>query len=133
MGESSLANRVTLPDTSYTRELSRGVASRSFDGPLEAEYQRTRLQEDRTMIRVAAVLVLVSVGAWALARIGAPDTGSHAGEQATATAGNDDYVNIGIRIQFLNGSNNHRSRLVALNRGVDHAELDLGPAQAGVL
>ena len=62
MGESSLANRVTLPDTSYTRELSRGVASRSFDGPLEAEYQRTRLQEDRTMIRVAAVLVLVLAG-----------------------------------------------------------------------
>jgi diguanylate cyclase (GGDEF)-like protein len=54
MGESSLANRVTLPDTSYTRELSRGVASRSFDGPLEAEYQRTRLQEDRTMMLVLA-------------------------------------------------------------------------------
>jgi len=52
----------TLPSSPYTEELERGVASRSFSAPLEAEYLRKRLAEDRTMIRVASVLVLVLSG-----------------------------------------------------------------------
>jgi hypothetical protein len=55
---------------------------------LEAARPSPRRQARTQWLGLAAVLVLVSVGAWALARIGAPDTGSHAGEQATATAGN---------------------------------------------
>ena len=62
MAESSLPGSRTLPSSPYTEELERGVASRSFKAPLEAEYLRKRLAEDRTMIRVASVLVLVLSG-----------------------------------------------------------------------
>ena len=62
MSESSVPGSRSLPSSPYTHELERGVASRSFGEPLESEYRRTRLAEDRTMIRVAAVLVLVLAG-----------------------------------------------------------------------
>jgi diguanylate cyclase (GGDEF)-like protein len=62
MAESSGSNSATLPSSAYSHELARGVASRSFGAPLEAEYRRSRLAEDRTLIRVAAVLVLVLAG-----------------------------------------------------------------------
>ncbi len=58
MAESSLPGSRTLPSSPYTDELERGVASRSFAAPLEAVYRRSRLAEDRTLIRVAAVLAL---------------------------------------------------------------------------
>jgi len=59
MAEPSGSDSVTLPSSQYAQELSRGVASRSFGAPLEAEYLRKRLAEDRTLIRVASVLALV--------------------------------------------------------------------------
>lgn len=62
MAESSLPGSRTLPSSPYTDELARGVASRPFAAPLEAEYRRKRLAEDRTMISVASVLVLVLSG-----------------------------------------------------------------------
>jgi diguanylate cyclase (GGDEF)-like protein len=62
MAESSLPASRTLPSSPYTEELARGVASRAFGAPLEAEYLAKRLAEDRTMIRVASVLVLVLSG-----------------------------------------------------------------------
>ncbi len=62
MAESSLSGSRTLPSSPYTDELERGVASRSFSAPLEAEYLRSRLAEDRTLIRVAALLVLAIAG-----------------------------------------------------------------------
>jgi diguanylate cyclase (GGDEF)-like protein len=62
MAESSLPGSRALPSSPYTQELERGVASRSFGAPLENEYRRSRLAEDRTLIRVAAVLVLVLAG-----------------------------------------------------------------------
>jgi diguanylate cyclase (GGDEF)-like protein len=62
MAESSLPGSVALSSSPYTQELERGVASRSFGAALEGEYQRSRLAEDRTMIRVASVLVLVIAG-----------------------------------------------------------------------
>ncbi len=57
--KSSGSNSATLPSSQYAQELERGVASRSFGTPLEAEYLRSRLAEDRTLIRVASVLVIV--------------------------------------------------------------------------
>ena len=62
MAEPSLPGPRTLPSSPYTEELERGVTGRSFSGPLEAEYLEKRLGEDRTMIRVASVLVLVLSG-----------------------------------------------------------------------
>jgi diguanylate cyclase (GGDEF)-like protein len=62
MAETSLPGARTLPSSPYTEELARGVAGRSFAAPLEAEYRRKRLLEDRTMISVASVLVLVLSG-----------------------------------------------------------------------
>ena len=59
MAGSPESNSATLPSSPYTQELERGVASRAFGAPLEAEYQRSRLAEDRTLIRVAAALVLL--------------------------------------------------------------------------
>ncbi len=56
------SNAASLPSSPYSEELARGVASGSFDAPLEAEYRRSRLAEDRTLIRVASVLVLVLAG-----------------------------------------------------------------------
>ncbi len=56
------SNSGTLSSSRYAQELSRGVASRAFREPLETEYRRSRLAEDRTLIRVAAVLVLAIAG-----------------------------------------------------------------------
>src|SRR5258706_1771050 len=62
MAEPSLPGARTLPSSPYTRELERGVESGTFGEPLETEYRRSRLAEDHTLIRVAAVLVLAIAG-----------------------------------------------------------------------
>jgi len=54
MGESSSA----LSSSQYAQEHSRGTAGGAFGEPLESEYRRLRLAEDRTLIRVAGALVL---------------------------------------------------------------------------
>ena len=59
MAEFSLPSSRTLPSSPYAEELERGVASRSFGAPLEAEYLRSRLAEDRMLIRIASMLVLL--------------------------------------------------------------------------
>jgi diguanylate cyclase (GGDEF)-like protein len=62
MGEPLPPGPRTLPSSPYTEELARGVESRVFGAELEAEYRLNRLAEDRTMIRVASVLVLILSG-----------------------------------------------------------------------
>jgi diguanylate cyclase (GGDEF)-like protein len=62
MAESHASKPTTLVSSPYSEELARGVASRSFGARLEPEYLRARLAEDRTLIRVASVLVLLIAG-----------------------------------------------------------------------
>jgi diguanylate cyclase (GGDEF)-like protein len=59
MAEFHASNITTLTNSPYSAELSRGVAGRPFRPELEKEYLRTRLAEDRTLIRVASMLVLL--------------------------------------------------------------------------
>ncbi|HVY64227.1 MAG TPA: diguanylate cyclase [Gammaproteobacteria bacterium] len=63
MAESSLSGPGPVTSSPYTEELALGVTGRAFGEPLEREYLRSRLAEDRTLIRVASVLVLVIAGA----------------------------------------------------------------------
>ena len=86
------ACRALVRDLARIRTAARGLGPiappAAVWARLEAARPSPRRQARTQWLGLAAVLVLVSVGAGELARIGAPDTGSHAGEQATATAGN---------------------------------------------
>jgi diguanylate cyclase (GGDEF)-like protein len=53
------SSNIMLASSPYSAELARGVRSRAFRPALEAEFLRTRLAEDRTLIRVASMLVLL--------------------------------------------------------------------------
>jgi diguanylate cyclase (GGDEF)-like protein len=59
MAQSPPSSRTTRPSTPYRTELARGAGSRFFSPPLELAYARLRLAENRTLIRVAAVLALL--------------------------------------------------------------------------
>jgi diguanylate cyclase (GGDEF)-like protein len=61
MDESS--SSTPLPRSPYAAELGRGPGVRPFGAPLEAEYVRRRLAENRTLIRVATLLALVLAAA----------------------------------------------------------------------
>jgi diguanylate cyclase (GGDEF)-like protein len=55
-------NLSAFPDSPYAAELQRGVAGRNFSRHLEQEYVRSRLSENRALIRVTCVLgVLLSL------------------------------------------------------------------------
>jgi diguanylate cyclase (GGDEF)-like protein len=56
MAAVSRTKLATFSNSPYAAELESGGAGRSFSPPLEAEYLRTRLRDDRTLIRAAAVL-----------------------------------------------------------------------------
>ncbi len=62
MAEPRSSISTPLPGSPYSEELARGVASHSFGPELERKYLRARLMEDRTLIRVAAALVLLVGG-----------------------------------------------------------------------
>jgi len=64
MAAVSRANLATFPNSPYAAELQRGGGrSRAFSPPIEAEYLRARLRDDRTLIRAAALLAaLMTVG-----------------------------------------------------------------------
>jgi len=59
MGESSSTVAGAFSSSQYAQEHARGSAGGAFGEPLESEYRRLRLAEDRTLIRVASALVLV--------------------------------------------------------------------------
>jgi diguanylate cyclase (GGDEF)-like protein len=48
-----------FPESPYAAELQRGVMNRRFAPPLESQYLRDRLLQNRTLIRVACVLAAV--------------------------------------------------------------------------
>jgi diguanylate cyclase (GGDEF)-like protein len=78
MAAVSRANLATFPNSPYAAELQRGgKASRSFSPQVEAEYLRTRLRDDRTLIRAAAVLAALMTVVRAAERtlLGASDPG----------------------------------------------------------
>jgi diguanylate cyclase (GGDEF)-like protein len=56
MAAVSRASLATFSNSPYAAELQSGRAGRSFSPPIEAEYIRARLRDDRTLIRAAAVL-----------------------------------------------------------------------------
>src|SRR5947207_1101221 len=61
MAAVSRTNLATFSNSPYAAELQSGGADRSFSPPIEAEYLRARLRDERTLIRAAAVLgVLVT-------------------------------------------------------------------------
>lgn len=87
------ACRALVRDLARIRTAARGLGPLAPPAAawtrLEAALPSPRRQARAQWLGLAAGLVLVSVGAYALARLGAPATGpSHAGEPATATAGN---------------------------------------------
>ncbi len=80
MHESSTPNLAAFPSSPYAAELARDPGVRAFAAPLEAEYLRLRLDESRTLIRVAALLAVVLAaargteqlvtGAWSALQVG---------------------------------------------------------------
>jgi diguanylate cyclase (GGDEF)-like protein len=65
MGTVAHLNPDTFPDSPYAIELQRGAANGRFCPRLESEYSRTRLMDDRALVRVSctfAVLVAVLRG-----------------------------------------------------------------------
>lgn len=57
------ADLATFPNSPYAAELQRGGGSRAFSTEIEAEYVRTHLRDNRTLIRAACALAALTTAA----------------------------------------------------------------------
>jgi diguanylate cyclase (GGDEF)-like protein len=60
MSSTSRADLTNFPNSPYAAELQRGGGSRAFSPEIEAEYVRTHLQDNRTLIRAACALATLT-------------------------------------------------------------------------
>ena len=60
MASTSRTDFDTFPNSPYAAELQRGGGSRAFSPEIEAEYVRTHLRDNRTLIRAAAALAALT-------------------------------------------------------------------------
>jgi len=63
------ANLANFPNSPYAAELQRGGVGGSFGPPIEAEYIRARLRDDRTLIRAAAALAALTTASRGVERV----------------------------------------------------------------
>ena len=60
MSSTPRADLANFPNSPYAAELQRGGGSRAFSPEIEAEYVRTHLRDNRTLIRAAAALAALT-------------------------------------------------------------------------
>ncbi len=63
------ADLATFPNSPYAAELQRGAGSRAFGPEIEAEYVRSHLRDNRTLIRAAAALAALTTASRAVDRV----------------------------------------------------------------
>src|SRR5262249_55717454 len=63
MPSTSRADLANFPNSPYAAELLRGEGSGAFSPEIEAEYGRTHLRHNRTLIRAAAALAALTTTA----------------------------------------------------------------------